>query len=428
MAKCFRFFTVSVVMLFVAGFVPVEAKWNDYTCIPRRFVSFDGSEAILSAVFPSFGFFFSKKPEPESELGADTEKYVQVIRGPTKILAELRPESPILGIVSKGRHYPLLLAGDSWCKIQYGDTPGWIERRYVRIVDAPSSIILSDFLKLLAIVAGIVLLILVVRFFIMRANKVRSGWIKSTTVEMRILIIAKNDKIIARYLSDSGASLQKCFAEVGFSVSTVRNSDDVGKTLIHNLPDVVAVDWEFGPTIQYDLERLIAAKANAANVLVIFYNVPEPDLIQKSRVIPNAKYLGISFTDREVFSLVTPLLMSEEQPREIRKSVEVAALEGEIGDGSLPEVLQFVEIGHKTGCLLVEDRKPSGLVYFKDGTIVYAVSGRARGKDAVFELLAMESGKFRFVLDKEAPATNCTLPTLGVLMEWTKELDEAPRY
>ncbi len=426
MAKCFRFCTAFVVMLFVTGYVPVEATWQDCACLLKRLASLGQSEPTHSVALASFGFLFGETPEPNLE--ADVEKYVQVTRGPTKILAELRPESPILGMVPKGRHYPLLMAGDSWCKIQYGDREGWIERRYVKIVDAPSSIILSDFLTLLAIIAGIVLLVLIVRFFMLRADKVRAGWVKSTTVEKRILIVAKNDKVIARYLSDSGASLQKCFAEVGFSVSSARNLDDAGKMMTHSLPDVAAVDWEFSPTIQVDFERIIAAKASTANSLVIFYNVPDPERVQKSRVISNVLYLGISFTDREVFSLVTPLLMSDDRPKEIRKSVEVAALEGEIGDGSLPEVLQFVEIGHKTGCLLVEDRKPSGLVYFKDGTIVYAVSGRARGKDAVFDLLAMESGKFRFVLDKEAPATNCALPTLGVLMEWTKELDEAPGY
>jgi hypothetical protein len=173
------------------------------------------------------------------------------------------------------------------------------------------------------------------------------------------------------------------------------------------------------------VERLLSSKSSTANLFVLFYNTPEQRRAAGSQRLPNAEYLGSRFTDRDIVTLLTPLVTTGDRPHEIRKSVQSSALEGDIADGSLSEVFQFAEIGRKTGCLLLENRKPFGLVFFRDGMIVYAATQKAAAKDAVIEMLNLQEGTFRFVADKEPTTTNCQLPTLAVLMEWTKELDEA---
>jgi len=89
-------------------------------------------------------------------------------------------------------------------------------------------------------------------------------------------------------------------------------------------------------------------------------------------------------------------------------------------------VLQFIEIGSKTGCLLIETERPFGLIYFLNGRIIYAATAQEIiGKEAVFMILNLKNGNFRFILNRKPKSSNANLSTLEVLMEWTKALDEA---
>jgi hypothetical protein len=368
-------------------------------------------------------------PKPGRKRGPrKPEKYAQVLTGPLPIRTQLSPDSPVLGMVSKGSHHPIVLVGDSWVKVSYRDTVGWIERRHISIVDAPSSsVVVGEFLRVLMVLAGIAAIVLIGWLVVARQDRVRAGWIRTVTVEKNLLMVARTDKQVQRYLSNTTIPLQKCFSEIGFRVTQAKTGNDVMKLLIHYLPDVVLVDWEIDKNIHRWMEKVLGSKSSTANVFVIFYNVPDPAKVEKSKSIQNAQYLGLSFTDREVFTLVTPLIITGEQPTALRKSVESSALEGNVADGSLSEVFQFVEIGRKTGCLLVEAKRPFGIIYFKDGLIVYAATTKETGEKAVLEILNTDEGRFRFVLEKVPRTTNCTLKTLGVLMEWTRMVDEAAR-
>ncbi|MCX7727161.1 MAG: DUF4388 domain-containing protein [Chitinispirillaceae bacterium] len=113
----------------------------------------------------------------------------------------------------------------------------------------------------------------------------------------------------------------------------------------------------------------------------------------------------------------------------IQKSVESSALAGNIGEGSLLEVLQFIEIGSKTGCLLIEVGKPFAIICFKNGRIIFAATAdRITGKEAIFKVLDLKVGTFRFVVDKKPKESNLNLSTLEILMEWAKVADEAHKH
>ena len=48
------------------------------------------------------------------------------------------------------------------------------------------------------------------------------------------------------------------------------------------------------------------------------------------------------------------------------------AIRGSLKEVSLPDVLQLLSMGQKTGCLSVADRSSFGTVYFSRGRISYA--------------------------------------------------------
>ncbi|MDG5814933.1 DUF4388 domain-containing protein [Chitinispirillales bacterium ANBcel5] len=384
----------------------------------------EGSDSSPSA--PSHSRHPSHLPPDHSPDHMENEEqlYVQIQRTPTNILAHLSPNAPILGVARNGDVFPLIAEGRRWCTIVYDDTTGWVERRHVEIVTAPSSVFLADAKALLFAIAIIVFIVLVIGAIITWRH-IKAEKLRGVVIPKNALIIAAKDKTVHYMLSDVKAPLERCFTEIGFKVNKAHDLMAARNIISHSPPDLVLVDWQFAPGVLTVIERMFSQHPSASNALFLFYNIPDPSSVHLQSVLPNIGFLGLTFSDRDIFKLVTPLIITAEKSMNIQKSVKSSALEGIIKDGNLLEVLQFIEIGSKTGCLMIETKSPFGLMYFNRGRIIYAATPKSQGKKAIFSILNLKSGKFRFVLNKTPKSANLNLSTLEILMEWTKELDEA---
>jgi hypothetical protein len=240
----------------------------------------------------------------------------------------------------------------------------------------------------------------------------------------RVFILMKEAIFVHRYLTNDKKRLDTFFSEFGFEVKTASDIPELVNLVNHQIPDVVAVDWQIKAQVQQSVEQILASKSTTSNILVLFFNVQNLAAIKRSVIIPNAQYVSTQFSDRDLFNIITPFIITGEKKRFIRKSVEISALQGDVELSNLSDVFQFIEIGKKTGCLLILEEKPIGIVYFNEGMINYAVSQNAIGEKAVIEILNLKKGKFNFISGKKPKETNCSVATLNILMEWTKDIDE----
>lgn len=100
---------------------------------------------------------------------------------------------------------------------------------------------------------------------------------------------------------------------------------------------------------------------------------------------------------------------------------------GNLKDFSLPDVIQLVGFGRKTGVLSVEYATGSSLLYFQEGHVVHAQNGTVEGEEAVYELFRVQEGQFRFQADKEAPCKTIHMDPTNLVMEAARLMDEASR-
>ena len=367
---------------------------------------------------------FSPVKVPSS---APVPKYFEVLESPTKILKDLSPQSPILAFAQKNEVYPLVYAGSSWCKIIVKNDTGWAESSRGRVIDSPSVITakIPAIVIISLLAAGLTLVLIFVIIFVVIS--MRRQKFKKSSLKRDVLIISHVEKEMQYSLTDSTTTLSKCFSEIGFKVSAANGVDHARTLLTHYAPDVIVIDWRLENNIQTTIRAVVSDKETTSSILVIFYNVPDPTEISKRNTAPNMFFLGLIFSDRDIFKIVTPLIMTEKYHHTVKKSVQTSALEGDIRLGNLLEVMQFIEIGKKTGCLYITMSSPFGLIYFEHGRVTYAASKTALGKDAIFEILNLKEGHFHLVLDKVSQTKNVNLSTLEVLMDWTKVKDEALR-
>ncbi|HMA64978.1 MAG TPA: DUF4388 domain-containing protein, partial [Chitinispirillaceae bacterium] len=289
-----------------------------------------------------------------------------------------------------------------------------------------------DILLLSALILIAFLVLMIVLIISLRVKKKHAPGIKTVAADAKkVLVIAKELKYVSNSFTSTSIPMGSSYNEIGFHAKLTHDTQKLN-TVIHSyIPDIIMIDWNLDKTISNTVERILLAGNNAKSTLVVVYNVPDPSSMFPS---PNLhmSFLGISITDKDLTKIVKQLEFVNDRTATDSGAKEsestTAALEGEIAGSNLSEVMQYIEAGQKTGCLVIDIGNPVCLIYFSDGRIIYAATADGLvAKDALFAALELKKGTFRFLLNKKPKAANTNMSTLEVLMLWTKEIDEATK-
>jgi len=100
---------------------------------------------------------------------------------------------------------------------------------------------------------------------------------------------------------------------------------------------------------------------------------------------------------------------------------------GSLQEMSLPDVIQILSNGRKSGRLTIRANGTSGEVHFAEGSIFEATFGDLLHAEAFYAMLLLTEGEFS--LDPSfVPGVNAiNLPTESLLLEGMRRLDEGMR-
>jgi GGDEF domain-containing protein len=101
-----------------------------------------------------------------------------------------------------------------------------------------------------------------------------------------------------------------------------------------------------------------------------------------------------------------------------------AALEGDLQNLPMPNLLQSITFSKMTGRLAVKSSKGGGEYYFEEGVPVHAVAADAQGDLALLESLTWEEGKFRFLEGERTIERTVKKRLDSLLMEGIGLLDQ----
>ena len=100
---------------------------------------------------------------------------------------------------------------------------------------------------------------------------------------------------------------------------------------------------------------------------------------------------------------------------------------GDLAQIPLPDLLQLLSMGKKTGTLTVTTSTSAGEMRLVDGEIVDAMFRRADGMKAVVRLLGERDGAFHFAPGNTPSLRRILEPMSTILMEGTRQTDEIRR-
>ena len=102
-------------------------------------------------------------------------------------------------------------------------------------------------------------------------------------------------------------------------------------------------------------------------------------------------------------------------------------LRGNLKDFSLPDIIQLVGFGRKTGVLRVGCAEGDAALFFDEGSVVHAEHNGTRGVEAVYALFHVAEGEFQFQKEIASPDRTITMDSTNLLMEAARLLDESRR-
>jgi len=110
--------------------------------------------------------------------------------------------------------------------------------------------------------------------------------------------------------------------------------------------------------------------------------------------------------------------------REARAGGSGRGVSGSLSEMGLPDMVQLLWHGRKTGCLRIRSGAASGEIHFVEGAIFNAVYANLRGEEAVYAMLALRSGDFTLDPNFRAPRQVITASPEAILLEGMRRLDE----
>lgn len=121
------------------------------------------------------------------------------------------------------------------------------------------------------------------------------------------------------------------------------------------------------------------------------------------------------------------LLVDQAQAIAIKSGKISSGMTGELSEIAPVDLLQLINSSRKTGTLDLTLDKGRGMVFFREGEIVYARYLKFRGKQVLYILLGQQNGHFSYtkgipdVLDKVSPIGGF----MGLMMEGLQKIDES---
>jgi len=100
---------------------------------------------------------------------------------------------------------------------------------------------------------------------------------------------------------------------------------------------------------------------------------------------------------------------------------------GSLNSMSFADVLQLLQVGRKTGHLNFEMAGKKGTIGIESGDVRLAKVGTVEGEEAFYQLATWRSASFAFTSSPLSGRANITSPTMPLLMEAMRRVDELTR-
>ncbi|MCS6798279.1 MAG: DUF4388 domain-containing protein [Myxococcota bacterium] len=219
--------------------------------------------------------------------------------------------------------------------------------------------------------------------------------------------------------------LEVSLRKAGYSVTTAADAEQALELADLSVPDLVVSETRLPGMDGFAfVDRLRRTEAAEASFMFLSSDTSLESKVRGLQL--GVEYLTKPIYIREILTRVQ-LELGRKQREGIgaaRTSMSAARFTGTLADMSLPDLLTTIDVSRKSGTLWLVSGADRGTLWFRDGQLLDAETGRLRGEAAIYRMLVWNEGSFEIVFGPVERERRIEASTPAVLMEGMRRLDE----
>ncbi len=232
-----------------------------------------------------------------------------------------------------------------------------------------------------------------------------------TTTVKKVLVADPSEK--------SRQSLCHFLREKGMEViETPDGSKALAETLLKH-PDLLLLDLSVGVLAPERLVQILRTNPNT-NAIPIFFLSDKEKSVSGFRAGID-EFIRKPFHEEEILLRIQRSIYHDSLSDVFSGDSEIS---GNLAQVFLPDLWQMLSLNSKSGIIQVEGEGISGSIYIENGEIVSAVTQNIVGEKALFRMIPLKEGKFRFIPGKVGVRRTIFAPSQHVVLEGMRHFDE----
>lgn len=209
-------------------------------------------------------------------------------------------------------------------------------------------------------------------------------------------------------------------------LTVVSDSADALLKAIDDPPDLLIADYSMPGMDGKQLLEKLNSRSTTARIRVILA-ASRSDITEKLKLLEDRveDFLEKPFFIKEATARLKKVIDKIALEKMAREAAGDGRLRGSLAQMNVVDLLQSLQMGHKTCALTLTRNGESCSLFFSNGQINHALYGNLSGDSAVYKVLRWPDGSFLIDFTQHSPEQSTTRSTQGLLMEGLRLLDEA---
>ena len=250
-------------------------------------------------------------------------------------------------------------------------------------------------------------------------------WLRHIVLDegMKSQIMSARDRaLIVDPDPEETAVLEMQFAGQGYEVTIERSVDGALRCLDAEKYDLVVSEVQLADGQGFDLLRRMRESSHAKVPLMFVTSERAQSSVNRGLELGAADYVVKPASAAVVVAKASRVIADSRSKKPGARGVS-----GSLQEMSLPDVMQILGNGRKSGRLKVHSGALHGELMFQDGSIHDARFGDLGGAEAVYGILRLMEGDFALEPDSTAVEDVIGIPTHHLLLEAMRRIDEEQR-
>ena len=236
------------------------------------------------------------------------------------------------------------------------------------------------------------------------------------------ILSARHRVLIVDPDPEETAVLEVQFAGQGYEVTIERSVDAALRCLDAEKYDLVVSEVHLSDSEGFDLLRRMRESSHAQVPLMFVTSERAQTSVNRGLELGAADYVVKPASAAVVVAKASRVIADSRTKKPGGRGVS-----GSLQEMALPDVIQILGNGRKSGLLRVRSGTLQGVLMFQDGSIHDARFGDLGGAEAVYGILRLMEGDFELEPDPTPVEDVIGIPTHHLLLEAMRRLDEEQR-